>query len=257
MLDARRNVRLKESLIINIFCSFTDHWHYTFITVTLVILLLVLSASIWDAKQNTNSTLDHYKRDLPSFSSIQTSLICFSLIRNWYRLTAHPKTELANDIRFTNAVRYITIFLFVMAHHLLSYALGPTINPEFVEKSYHGTNAIALNNLNTVQTFFLLSGFLLYITISEIFKKNEFNFKYFCIVILYRYVRLAPVLIYFVLFDASFLYDIGVNSGGYWKFFTEAQKTFCRRNWWTNVLFINNYVNQDQMVRNNGFTGCL
>lgn len=227
----------------------SDHWHYIFISVTLAIFLIVLFASIWDARQNTNSTLGHYKRDIKSLSTAKTCLLCFSPIRNWFRLTATPKTELAKDIRFTHAVRYIATFVFVLAHQLLGYSLAPTINPEFVEQTYHNHDSVALHNTNTVQTFFLLSGFLLYISINQVFKKHEFNFKYFWIGLLYRYVRLVPILGYWILFDASFLYDSGVNSGGHWKFWTEAEKKFCRRNWWTNLLFINNYVNQGQMVR--------
>uniref|UniRef100_A0A336LJU7 CSON009735 protein n=1 Tax=Culicoides sonorensis TaxID=179676 RepID=A0A336LJU7_CULSO len=224
-----------------------DHWHYMFLSLTFLILIVVFMASIWDASRNKNSTLTHYKTPIKDLSTGKNCLICFSLIRNWFRLTDIPKTKLAKDLRFTHAIRYISTFIFVLAHQLLAYTMTPSVNPEFVEQSYENPNTVSLHNNTTIQTFFLLSGFLLYININQIFKKNQFNLKFVGIAILYRYIRLTPVLIIFILFDASFLYDGGAGSGGYWKFWTEVEKTLCRRNWWANLLYINNYVNVDEI----------
>lgn len=100
---------------------------------TLLIVFVVLFASFWDAKQNVNAHLGHYKTDIKGLCVTKRCLLCFSLIRNWFRLTDKPKTELARDIRYTHAVRYIATFIFVLAHQMLAYSLAPSINPEFVE----------------------------------------------------------------------------------------------------------------------------
>lgn len=39
-----------------------------------------------------------------------------------------------------------------------------------------------------------------------------------------------------------------LSDGPLWKHMTVKESDNCRKNWWTNVLFINNYVNADQPV---------
>lgn len=154
-----------------------------------------------------------------------------------------------------------------MAHLIFGYSAAAMINPQFIEmvsvsflfvryngkflnfyfKTYHSFETITLNNTNTVQTFFFISGFLLYITIKPTFKKNKFNFKYFVVGVIYRVIRLSPPIAFLVLYNASFMADSG--EGPFWKYFGEAEKTFCRRSWWTNLLFINNFVNTEELVR--------
>lgn len=38
------------------------------------------------------------------------------------------------------------------------------------------------------------------------------------------------------------------GSGPLWKMNVGLTRDNCQKNWWTNLLFINNYVNQDEMV---------
>ncbi|XP_063709178.1 uncharacterized protein LOC134837721 [Culicoides brevitarsis] len=244
----KQNYNLSGSSIIH-FCNTNrdtenveyDHWHWIFLSVTLSILVSVLTASILDARRNIKGTLEHYK------NKKQSPLLCFSVIRNWYRLTEVSKDEMSRDFRFLHAVRYLSVYIFVQAHHLYSYAVSPIQNAEMIETSYHDTNYIAQNNMSTVQTFYLLSGFMLYIAAHETFKKGSFNVLNCCMAIIYRYVRLVPVLLVVILFEASFLYDMMVDDGGYWKFLAEPERGYCRKNWWTNLLMINNYVNPDEM----------
>lgn len=39
-----------------------------------------------------------------------------------------------------------------------------------------------------------------------------------------------------------------MGDGPLWKLVIYPEAEFCRRNWWTNMLFINNYINSHEMV---------
>lgn len=104
--------------------------------------------------------------------------------------------------------------------------------------------------MTIVQTFFTISGFLLtlqFIDATSNFKK-PFNANYFWYAVFYRYIRLTPVYLFMILFDATWL--IRMNNGPAWKRIAESERYFCRNNWWTNLLYINNYVNVPETVRN-------
>ncbi|XP_063697615.1 uncharacterized protein LOC134828568 [Culicoides brevitarsis] len=225
----------------------TDYLHTLFWVVTIFIVAIVAAATGLDIIQNNEDSLNYYKverRDLPKS---QQCLLCFSLVRNWYRLVAPPKTEVGRDLRFVMTIRYLTTFMAVIGHVWIGYSFTPSINPEFVEKSYDSFVYIFVNcATNIVQTFFVVSGVLLYISINEVFKKGVVNVGYAVSAFLYRYIRLTPTYAYLILYQATYLFHSG--SGAYWKFYTETQQTYCRRNWWTNLLYINNYVNANQML---------
>lgn len=100
MRETRKNVFKK--------LCFTDSLDYLFLIVTAILLIVVLSATILDTKLNPKYNLNHYKIEPKNVSKEQAYLLCFSIVRNWYRLTAPPNTELARDIRFLGPVRYLT-----------------------------------------------------------------------------------------------------------------------------------------------------
>jgi hypothetical protein len=50
-----------------------------------------------------------------------------------------------------------------------------------------------------------------------------------------------------VLFYTSLLPKIG--SGPLWKVTVVPESEFCLENWWTNLLYVNNYVHVDRSVR--------
>lgn len=85
-----------------------DFLDYLFFTITALILIVVVSATILDSKMNNENSLNYYKKERTDLPRPTACLLCFSIVRNWYRLTAPPKTEIARDIRFVPAVRYVT-----------------------------------------------------------------------------------------------------------------------------------------------------
>jgi peptidoglycan/LPS O-acetylase OafA/YrhL len=103
---------------------------------------------------------------------------------------------------------------------------------------------LVINGGNLVQTFFFISGFLNSVVLLSYVEKNKVkNFTLMIKTIIYRYIRFAPVLLFLVLFNATWLYRL--ESGPFWDKFNFYERQSCRENMWTNLLFINNYVSGD------------
>lgn len=103
---------------------------------------------------------------------------------------------------------------------------------------------IVINGGNLVQTFFFISGFLNSIVfLKYVTTHNKKDLMVLVKTIAYRYTRYAPVLLFFVLFHATWLYRL--DSGPFWDKFNFVERQSCRANMWTNLLFINNYVSGD------------
>lgn len=95
-----------------------------------------------------------------------------------------------------------------------------------------------------VDTFFFLSGLL----VTWIgFKKLE-KFKKLNVVIMYlhRYIRLTPLVAFAMLFLVSILKFFG--SGPFWSTFVDGMSSTCEKNWWRNLLYIQNYFEITEMV---------
>lgn len=105
---------------------------------------------------------------------------------------------------------------------------------------------LLLNGSVVIQTFFLISGFLLSIQFLKLKLKTKFHISYLWKAIIYRYLRLAPIYLYLIYFNATWF--VRLQNGPIWKFMAETERTYCRKNWWTNLLFINNIINTNEPV---------
>ena len=57
---------------------------------------------------------------------------------------------------------------------------------------------------------------------------------------------MLPVSLVIIFFYATLFYKLG--SGPRWDEVVGLERDYCQNNWWTNLLFINNYVNSHHMV---------
>lgn len=223
----------------SIFCDFLDYLDKFFIFLVVVIIGTAVFGTIYDIKfhqKNTENTL----RD--------KILMSFSLPENYKRLMAPPHTELNQYFEFVQALRYMTMFWVIFGHVDMGFNMNPA-NPEYFELRFHNIVAqLFLNGAMFVQTFFIISGALLTIHfIDELMTKKKFSFIYFWIAVIYRYIRLTPVYALVLLFDATLLNK--TNRGPFWKPIAEIERNMCRKNWYQNLLYVNNYFN----IRN----GCM
>ncbi|EDS45872.1 conserved hypothetical protein [Culex quinquefasciatus] len=216
----------------------------SFIAISMLLIFLVIASTWFDYRLNKNQKNDHYKLEIPCRKTMM--LTSFSLKRNWYRLMSRSKDQLNEDLRFFQTFRFFTFFLVILGHCSDMFAVTPIGNPFDREREYYNPESLALiNGSQIVQTFFEMSGFLLsihFFTTRTRLKKVSWSVV--LAVIVYRYIRLTPAYAYVLLLHATWLPKL--QDGPLWMRGTQTERYMCRQNWWTNLLYVNNYVRSDE-----------
>lgn len=57
------------------------------------------------------------------------------------------------------------------------------------------------------------------------------------------FYRITPTYAFVIFFSVTFLNRLG--DGPIWKTFAEREESFCRQNWWINLIYLNNYFSYD------------
>ncbi|XP_061720784.1 O-acyltransferase like protein-like [Cydia pomonella] len=183
-------------------------------------------------------------------------LHCFSFKRNWERLRTAagdgPESRLRRLKCFTG-LKTITTILVIMAHSPLNSAIS-TSDPEYLENLYHNIGATFLfNGTLIVQTFFLISGFLLAYNLLLMEEKRPIGWDMLPKGVLIRWLRLAPVNAVVLAFVATWQRHLG--NGPLWKSLVHKEAAQCRRDWFYNLLYINNYVDYSDCMPHTWYLG--
>lgn len=187
----------------------------------------------------------HYKTPVkPVVDQILTS---FSIARNWYRLTLGSNNKMGRDLRFLDCFKTCTIFIVIFGHTCWILFEGGILNPFDIEYLNHSLESAFINTGCIVTlTFFVISGFLLALNYHRV--TTESNQSYSLLFIkfnIFRYLRLTIPYGFMVLITGVYFNNLG---GPMWKHIVEKEQMACRKNWWLNLLYINNYVNRDESV---------
>ncbi|XP_021697471.1 nose resistant to fluoxetine protein 6 [Aedes aegypti] len=222
---------------------------------TALVLFMVLS-SWYDKSINYKQDVVHYKSALTNKK--QSFLVSFSILRNWYRLTSRSEDPFSRDLRFLQAIRFFTMYLVISGHSALVFFVLPTQNASKKEMLYHKIGTMILTGgVQITQTFLAISGFLLTVLVMKYAEKRQSKpgILFLLKATIYRYIRLTPVYAFVILLHATWLFRM--QDGPRWKLGVETERAFCRRNWWTNLLYVNNYVHADQpCVQQGWYLGC-
>ncbi|XP_067000008.2 nose resistant to fluoxetine protein 6-like [Anabrus simplex] len=191
-----------------------------------------------------------------------------SLRSGWRRLTA-PTLNMPEHVSCLPGMRVFTLCLVVAGHRGEAMTSGPFIHGAEVEqelqvlmeklmsvnreygleinrrktKAYQDVvGATMMNGHPVVDTFFVISGFLLCSHLLRALKAG----RSLSIPRIYlaRYLRLTPAYAVVIAMHAFALY--GLSSGPLWKDKVGRERDNCQNNWWTNLLYINNYIHTDR-----------
>uniref|UniRef100_A0A182NJB8 Acyltransferase 3 domain-containing protein n=1 Tax=Anopheles dirus TaxID=7168 RepID=A0A182NJB8_9DIPT len=234
-----------------------DEIDVAFLVLLGMLLILTVMSTVYDCYQYQRTKprnvalvadgLNDYYRSghkRPGTGRLSHILVAFSLPRNWHLLTtARKKTATSTkDLRFLQSARFLVMYLVIAGHSMLFNCIFPLQNPQYVELNYRRfITMLIFNGITVVQTYFTISGFLLavhFVDFAE--RQRSFRWRDFFHSILYRFLRLTPAYAFMLLLDASWL--IRLQDGPVWKRVAETERTFCRSNWWANVLYVNNYL---------------
>jgi hypothetical protein len=157
-------------------------------------------------------------------------------------------SETKDELSCLNGIRVLSLGWIIFGHvFILSivYSNNLLIVNDWL-KSF--SFLLVSNSFFSVDSFFLLSGLLTaYIFMKEFKKRNESNELNYWFILKYyihRYWRISAPYFLMILFSASLSPFLG--SG---PIYPEDgfEPNRCRSNWWTNVLYLNNFIKVDTM----------
>ncbi|XP_026851175.1 nose resistant to fluoxetine protein 6 isoform X3 [Drosophila persimilis] len=234
-----------------------DAWNLTFYGLLCGLMVLASLGSLVDLllKRRRHDKMlkerDHYKT--PPKSLAQQLLLTFSVARNWYRLNQEPNGKIGRELRFLDCFKFFSMFMVIFAHTNWVIYESAISNPQDPERLLHtaaGTLLVS-GSLITV-TFFVISGLLLTINWLAVArtlqsKAESWTFLQYAVLFVkfnvFRYIRLTVPYAFVLLLSGVYFDTAG---GPLWRHIYEREQLACRRNWWTNLLYINNFVQTDE-----------
>uniref|UniRef100_A0A8D7ZYQ8 Nose resistant to fluoxetine protein 6 n=1 Tax=Culex pipiens TaxID=7175 RepID=A0A8D7ZYQ8_CULPI len=169
----------------------------------------------------------------------------FSLRRNWNQLIqVRPSTGNSELIECIHGIRVLAIGWIILGHSYMMILSAPVINPFDTfdwRSSFH--SALITTGPNSVDTFFVLSGLLTcWGLLKELDRNSKLNVP---LLYLHRYLRLTPVFAALILFTVGFYQRIG--DGPLWPVQQQFTTGNCEQYWWSALLYVQNYVNPNQL----------
>uniref|UniRef100_A0A675B308 Acyltransferase 3 domain-containing protein n=1 Tax=Anopheles darlingi TaxID=43151 RepID=A0A675B308_ANODA len=220
----------------------------SFIAITLTLVIVPLIATLIDVcspsdknkiKTAAKSNHNQHKRD--------KWVMAFSIRQNWNRLLAQPKTDLQHELLHIDGLRVALQHLLIVIHSVGMAMIVPTQNYGELEGflNHYPLLAYITTNAILVQIFFTIGGYLLSVNFLRDTRTQSIDAQYVMKKVLNRLLRLLPVYWYFLLFSVSVNVRFDTNLSGF-RLFT-VENAFCRRNAWSNMLFINNLAWPEEM----------
>lgn len=213
-----------------------------FVVFIIALVFLIIASSVTDLtfkRSGSNTTEEYYEKNLEK--RLPNILVSFSIYRNWKTLVA-PRPH--DDHKIMHVLRFFFCTTNTFAHVLAFIVASPVTNKLFIEDYSNVYNFIFSASI-VVHSFYVMTGFIVSYKFFQHMEKNpKYDFRKLVRDVINRLTRICPLYIFFIFFSSTWLIHVG--SGPIWKLATEVERTHCRKNWWTNLLFINNYVNADE-----------
>ncbi|XP_042897471.1 nose resistant to fluoxetine protein 6-like [Parasteatoda tepidariorum] len=169
-------------------------------------------------------------------------LLSFSFISNFKKFVNTKSTS--DTLSCLNGIRFLCMSWIILGHSYLNVNFQIFLGLEKV-RAYAKDFAFqaVINASVAVDTFFCMGGLLVcYLTIKLVkIQGHPFNITVY---ILHRLWRILPVYTYVILF--MFLGDL-MGSGPIWYDTTHRYIKACEDNWWTNLIFVNNFYHAANM----------
>ncbi|CAH0550013.1 unnamed protein product [Brassicogethes aeneus] len=212
--------------------------------VSISYIAFVIFATIWEGIYRYK-TPEEYNTFVKSTSGKIMSM--FSLTRNWIRLKAVKETPDVERLRCLQGIRVYNLVLVIFSHTVLANLAIPVSNtkyPETVTEKF--LNIFLSSGPLCVSTFFLMAGFLLsYGIFDYTHGKKELKPEFLIMAFINRCVRLTPTLAFVLILHATWLPHI--SNGPLWDHIIGYEYRACRANGWTNLLYLQTYVNSETM----------
>nr|XP_003703360.2 PREDICTED: nose resistant to fluoxetine protein 6-like [Megachile rotundata] len=235
----------RVDMVVNVSCRTAesdqpvfDVTDWIYISVLAIFLVIVIASTSYDiAKQGRLSTLNRQGRR-------HVLLTSFSIYTNGKNLLKTNGRK--ESIKCLDGLRYLSICWIIYGHTHYTEVVGVKMNLNKISQMHtNWANMFVLNANIVTDTFFLISGVLMaYTAMMKIGKDVKRRFNVIGLY-LHRYFRLTPAYAMMIGFYATIFYKFG--SGPHWDQWVGANREYCRENWWSNLLYVNNYVHLPRM----------
>eukprot|EP00343_Euplotes_focardii_P011854 CAMPEP_0205833682 /NCGR_PEP_ID=MMETSP0206-20130828/50181_1 /ASSEMBLY_ACC=CAM_ASM_000279 /TAXON_ID=36767 /ORGANISM="Euplotes focardii, Strain TN1" /LENGTH=426 /DNA_ID=CAMNT_0053140291 /DNA_START=585 /DNA_END=1861 /DNA_ORIENTATION=- len=151
-----------------------------------------------------------------------------------------------NTLAVLNGVRVFSISWVIAGHAFGSPMVGPVTNLSSIKNIFNDASfRFIAGGVYAVDTFFWLSGFLTFALLtSKMYpKKGNIGAKNFLMLYFHRYYRLVIPVAFVQFFFMGLMGYLG-NGPLYESGMQEFQKP-CNTYWWSNLLFVNNFLPWD------------
>ncbi|XP_018909774.2 nose resistant to fluoxetine protein 6 [Bemisia tabaci] len=207
----------------------------SFLVVATVVLIFcsvadIVLAVIQDGKYDLNNC------SFTKASGVAKWLIPFSFYRNMSQLLAAPTSS--DDYKILHGIKCVLLVMTIVGHRSMFIAERAALtNWSYFEKRFHEFSIFYVA-MPIPDIFFSITGFLLCLSMLKQLENKTFNVWVHAT---NKFLRVMPAYM-FVLAYFIFIFPHS-GDGPLWKTTTAADLKYCRKNWWMNLLFINNYFN--------------
>nr|CAI5833136.1 unnamed protein product [Callosobruchus analis] len=162
-----------------------------------------------------------------------------SIVSNW-KIMTRPSTNIdRHKLKGMQGMRVLCTIYVIIGHTAFSVLICFVKNTKLVEEYGDLVRIGIVFGMYIVQISFLISGWLLANGVyNYIAKTGRFTVKDVILLIVYRYLRLFPVMIILQSWEWSNL--LYIQDGLPFEFL-EMQRNACRNYWWRSILLINNF----------------
>ncbi|CAF3191128.1 unnamed protein product [Rotaria socialis] len=172
----------------------------------------------------------------------------FSALRTLRRVfNIETKTNNEGSLPFLNGVRVFALFWIIIGHSLV-FSLSFSSNPlDLLAWTHNLSFQLIINAVYSVDTFFVISGFLTTILfVRQVNKKGKLSVRLMILYYIHRYIRLTPTFLLVILISINLTPYFG--HGPMYPIHQGFETAGCRnRTWWTSILYVGNLVQSDDM----------
>ncbi|KAK9869954.1 hypothetical protein WA026_006052 [Henosepilachna vigintioctopunctata] len=194
-------------------------------------------------------TMYHIVSRSDEFKHLQLSgkkhniLRAFSHLHTMEKITSVCKSD--GDLQCIHGLKTLSMFIVIMGHRVMFSVGSPLSNPNYIEGFYKKSHYYSLFCGDAViDSFLTTSGFLAtYLILCEINRRKQMINIF--VIYFHRFIRLTPAYIVVLGFYCTIFIHLG--EGPFWEQRIGVEQERCVASWWTNILYINNYVKLDQM----------
>ncbi|CAJ0959873.1 unnamed protein product, partial [Mesorhabditis belari] len=176
-------------------------------------------------------------------------ILAFSIYTNGQQILKTDHGGKTDQIDCLHGMRFLSMAWIILGHTY--YYIGTSLTmdnlvPSLVSFPQMFYTQVIVQAPLAVDSFFYLSGLLSsYMMFKKLWKNKELptlkNPLLWLMIYVRRYLRITPTYVFIMLLDVTvFSY---FTDGPFWR---PIEKTGCRIAWWTNLIYMNNFLLQDE-----------